>query len=35
MYVVINAAIGGTGGGTPNPATFPQVFSVDWVRVTQ
>jgi len=35
MYVVINAAIGGTGGGTPNPSTFPQVFSVDWVRVTQ
>jgi len=35
MYVVINAAIGGTGGGTPNPTTFPQVFSVDWVRVTQ
>jgi beta-glucanase (GH16 family) len=35
MYVVINAAIGGTGGGTPNPSTFPQTFSVDWVRVTQ
>jgi beta-glucanase (GH16 family) len=35
MYVVINAAIGGTGGGTPNPSTFPQSFSVDWVRITQ
>jgi beta-glucanase (GH16 family) len=35
MYVVINAAIGGIGGGTPNPSTFPQTFSVDWVRVTQ
>jgi beta-glucanase (GH16 family) len=35
MYVVINAAIGGSGGGTPNPATFPQTMYVDWVRVTQ
>ena len=35
MYVVINAAVGGNGGGTPNPSTFPQTFSVDWVRVTQ
>jgi beta-glucanase (GH16 family) len=35
MYVVLNAAIGGAGGGTPNPSTFPQTFSVDWVRVTQ
>jgi len=33
MYVIINAAIGGSGGGTPNPSTFPQTFSVDWVRV--
>jgi beta-glucanase (GH16 family) len=35
MYLVLNAAIGGTGGGTPNPATFPQTFSVDWVRITR
>lgn len=35
QYVVINAAIGGLGGGTPNPTTFPQTFTVDWVRVTQ
>jgi beta-glucanase (GH16 family) len=35
MYVTINAAIGGTGGGTPNPSTFPQTFFVDWVRITQ
>ncbi len=35
MYLVLNAAIGGIGGGTPNPATFPQTFSVDWVRVTR
>src|SRR5262249_31533975 len=35
MYVTINAAIGGTGGGTPDPSTFPQTFTVDWVKVTQ
>jgi hypothetical protein len=35
MYVVFNAAIGGIGGGNPDPATFPQTFTVDWVRVTQ
>jgi beta-glucanase (GH16 family) len=35
MYLVIHSAIGGIGGGTPDPATFPQTFSVDWVRITQ
>jgi beta-glucanase (GH16 family) len=35
MFIVINAAVGGTGGGTPDPSTFPQTFSVDWVKVTQ
>jgi beta-glucanase (GH16 family) len=35
MYLTINAAIGGIGGGTPNPATFPQTFQVDWIRITQ
>jgi beta-glucanase (GH16 family) len=35
MYVVINAAIGGNGGGTPDPSSFPQTFEVDWVRITQ
>jgi beta-glucanase (GH16 family) len=35
MYVVLNAAIGGIGGGTPDPRTFPQTFLVDYVRVTQ
>jgi beta-glucanase (GH16 family) len=35
MYLVINAAIGGLGGGTPNPSTFPQTFTVDWVRISQ
>jgi beta-glucanase (GH16 family) len=35
MYLVINAAIGGIGGGEPDPSTFPQTFQVDYVRVTQ
>ncbi len=35
MYMVINAAIGGIGGGEPDPSTFPQTFQVDYVRVTQ
>lgn len=33
MYLIYNCAIGGIGGGTPNPATFPQTYLVDWVRV--
>ncbi len=35
MYVVLSTATGGIGGGTPNPATFPQKQYVSWVRVTQ
>jgi beta-glucanase (GH16 family) len=35
MYVVLNASVGGHGGGTPDPTTFPLTFSVDWVRVSQ
>ena len=35
MYVVLHTAIGGTGGGTPDPSTFPQTFQVDYVRITQ
>jgi beta-glucanase (GH16 family) len=35
MYLVINTAIGGLGGGDPDPGTFPQTFQVDYVRVTQ
>ena len=35
MYLTINAAVGGVGGGTPDPSTFPQTFSVDWIRITQ
>jgi beta-glucanase (GH16 family) len=35
MYLVIHTAIGGIGGGNPDPSTFPQTFQVDYVRVTQ
>ena len=35
MYLVIHTAIGGIGGGKPDPSTFPQSFQVDYVRVTQ
>ncbi len=35
MYVILSTAVGGIGGGTPNPATFPQTYQVDWLRVTQ
>ena len=35
MYLVIHTAIGGIGGGTPDPASFPQTFEVDYVRITQ
>jgi beta-glucanase (GH16 family) len=35
MYLVIHTAIGGVGGGDPDPATFPQTFQVDYARITQ
>ncbi len=35
MYLVINTAIGGTGGGDPDPTSFPQTFPVDHVRVAR
>jgi beta-glucanase (GH16 family) len=35
MYLVIHTAIGGTGGGEPDPATFPQTFQVDYARISQ
>jgi beta-glucanase (GH16 family) len=34
MYVVLSTATGGTGGGTPNPATFPQTQAMDWCRIS-
>jgi fibronectin type 3 domain-containing protein len=35
MYVILSTAIGGVGGGSPDPSTFPQTYQADWVRVTQ
>jgi beta-glucanase (GH16 family) len=35
MYVVLNMAVGGNGGGTPNDPDFPMTMEVDWVRVKQ
>lgn len=35
MYITVNAAVGGKGGGTPDPSTFPQTYSIDWIRITQ
>jgi beta-glucanase (GH16 family) len=35
MYLVIHTAIGGIGGGRPDPASFPQTFAVDYARITQ
>jgi beta-glucanase (GH16 family) len=34
-YLTINAAVGGNGGGTPDPNSLPQTFQLDWVRITQ
>lgn len=34
MFLIMNTSLGGTGGGTVNPATLPQVSSFDYVRVT-
>lgn len=33
MFLMINTALGGNGGGTINPSTLPQSHSVDYVRV--
>lgn len=35
MYLVIHTAIGGIGGGDPDPASFPQTLEVDYARITQ
>ena len=35
MYLLIHTAVGGIGGGNPDPASFPQTFEVDSVRITQ
>jgi len=33
MYLIINVAVGGIGGGTVDPSTLPQSTYVDYVRV--
>jgi beta-glucanase (GH16 family) len=33
-YVILNQAVGGVGGGTPNDPDFPMTMQIDWVRVT-
>lgn len=35
MFLILHTAIGGIGGGDPDPTTFPQTFEVDSVRITQ
>ena len=35
MYLVLHMAVGGVGGGDPDPASFPQTFEVDYARITQ
>jgi beta-glucanase (GH16 family) len=35
MFLLMNIAVGGNGGGTPNPATFPQTMQVDYVSIIQ
>ena len=34
MFVMINTAVGGIGGGTVNPATLPQQSTVDYLTIT-
>ena len=34
MFLLINTAMGGIGGGTINPSTLPQSSSIDYVRVS-
>jgi beta-glucanase (GH16 family) len=35
MFLIINTAIGGAGGGTPNSSAFPQGMLIDYVKITQ
>jgi beta-glucanase (GH16 family) len=35
MFLIINVAIGGIGGGTVNPNIFPQQLVVDYIKITQ
>jgi beta-glucanase (GH16 family) len=33
MFLIINTTVGGLGGGTPDPTSFPQTTSIDYVHV--
>ncbi|MBN9099270.1 MAG: family 16 glycosylhydrolase [Pseudonocardia sp.] len=35
MFMIINTALGGRGGGTIKSSTLPQTMLVDYVRLTQ
>ncbi|HYA95499.1 MAG TPA: family 16 glycosylhydrolase, partial [Terriglobales bacterium] len=35
MFLIINVAVGGTSGGTPNNSTFPQSTTVEYVKIHQ
>jgi beta-glucanase (GH16 family) len=33
MFLILNTAVGGTGGGAVDPSTLPQTHQVDYVRI--
>lgn len=35
FYLILNLAIGGSWGGAPDPAIYPQTYLIDYVRVYQ
>ena len=35
MFLIIDTAVGGTGGGTVDPSTLPKAHHVDYVRVSR
>jgi beta-glucanase (GH16 family) len=35
MFLIINTAVGGSGGGSVDPSTLPQTHQVDYVRVSR
>jgi len=35
MFLIINNAVGGTGGGSVNPSAFPQTMLIDYVKIIQ
>jgi beta-glucanase (GH16 family) len=35
FYLILNVAVGGTLGGTPDASAFPQTMQIDYIRVYQ